>query len=151
MGTIIEVILAYGCLLSLAFSIFWSFHYTKLGRLFATTTRSLSLEKITKTLWLGVTVNLSCMVVTVLVAIGAIGTMLFRVLTLPPGAVPILDQRQGLNLNSSQWIVPLDVVWLQALINTIAAQLVGVVISLLLVYRVNHLRNDRKKEKDQET
>ena len=151
MGTIIEVILAYGCLLSLAFSIFWSFRYTKLGRLFATTTRSLSLEKITKTLWLGVTVNLSCMVVTVLVAIGAIGTMLFRVLTLPPGAVPLLDQRQGLNLNSSQWIVPLDVVWLQALINTIAAQLVGVVISLLLVYRVNHLRNDRKKEKDQET
>jgi hypothetical protein len=149
--TIIEVILAYGCLLSLGFSIFWSFRYTKLGRSLAATTRPLSLEKITKTLWLGVTVNLSCMVVTVLVAIGAIGTMLFRVLTLPPGAIPLFDQRQGLNLNANQWIVPLDVVWLQALINTIAAQLVGVVISLLLFYRVNNIRNNKKKEKELES
>lgn len=150
-GTVIELVLAYGCLLSLGFSIFWSFRYSQLGRPLATTTRSFSLKKITKTLWLGVTVNLSCMVITVLVAIGAIGTMLFRVLTLPPGAIPIFDQRQGLNLNSSQWIVPLDVVWLQTLINTIAAQLVGVVISLLLVYRVNQVRNNKKKEKELET
>jgi len=36
------------------------------------------------------------------------------------------------------------------LINTIAAQLVGVVISLLLFYRVNHIRNNRKKEQELE-
>jgi hypothetical protein len=77
--------------------------------------------------------------------------MLFRVLTLPPGAIPLFDQRQGLNLNANQWIVPLDVVWLQALINTIAAQLVGVVISLLLFYRVNNIRNNNKKEKELES
>jgi hypothetical protein len=147
-GTMIEVALAYGCLLFLAFSIFWSFRYIKLGQQLASPTRFPAQEQVKQTLWIGVVVNLSGIVISVLVAMGAVGAMLFRVLTLPPGAIPILDQRQVLSstaMNSSQWIVPLDVVWLQALINTIAAQLVGIVVSLFLLYRVNQVGNNTKK------
>ncbi|GBF81520.1 DUF3611 family protein [Aphanothece sacrum] len=38
-GTLIEVILAYGCLLFLPFSIFWSFRYQKIGEQLESSTR----------------------------------------------------------------------------------------------------------------
>jgi hypothetical protein len=141
-GTVIEVVLAYGCLLFLAFSIFWSFRYTKLGQQLASPNRFPSPEQVKQTLRIGIVVNLGGMLISVVVAMGAVGTMLFRVLTLPPGALPMLDPRQGMNsaaLNTSQWIVPLDVVWLQALINTIGAQLVGIIVSLFLLFRVSQV------------
>ncbi|ACK72693.1 conserved hypothetical protein [Gloeothece citriformis PCC 7424] len=147
-GTILELALAYGCLLFLAFSILWSFRYIKLGQQLTSPSRVPSEDRVKQTLWIGIVVNSGGMIVSVLVAMAAVGTMLFRVLTLPPGAMPMFDQRQGLSptvLNSSQWIVPLDVVWLQALINTIAAQLVGIIVSLFLLYRVNQGGTNRRK------
>lgn len=147
-GTLIEVILAYGCLLFLPFSIFWSFRYQKIGEQLGSSTQFPSLQQVKRTLRIGIIVNLIGMVCAVLVAMGAVGTLLFRVLTLPPGAIPMLQQGQAVNstaLNTNQWIVPLDLVWLQALVNTIAAQLVGIIVSLFLLDRVSQLRNNTSK------
>jgi hypothetical protein len=147
--TLIEVILAYGCLLFLPFSIFWSFRYQKLGQQLASSTRFPSLQQVKRSLRIGIIVNLSGMVIAVLVMMGAVGTMLFRLLTLPAGAIPMLQQSQGISstaLNTNQWIVPLDLVWLQALINTIAAQLLGIVVSLFLLYRVSQVGNNNNSE-----
>ena len=83
--------------------------------------------------------NLIGMVCTLMVAMGAVGAMLLNVLSQPQGAIPTLtDPRVGIGppgLASNQWIVPLHVVWLQALLNNMAAQVVGILVTLYLLNR----------------
>ncbi len=146
LSTTLEVILSYGCVLFLGFSLFWSFRYIQLGRRL-TSAAPPSLETLRRILAWGIGGNVGGMAVAILISLGAVGRMLFRLLTLPPGAIPMFDKRQPMHssaFNTTQWIVPLDVVWLQALVNTIAAQLIGIVVSLVLLLLVNRLHGNNQ-------
>ena len=146
LGTTLEATFAYACLLFLLFSLLWSFRYTRLGRKLAGPAPRPHSGVTMRILWTGLIGNLVGMVCSILVAMGAVGTMLFKVLSRPQGAIPTIDLRSGASAAgaaSSQWIVPLDVIWLQSLINTMAAQVVGIVVTLFLLYRISQMRADR--------
>ena len=146
LGTTVEASLAYACLLFLLFSLLWSFRYTRLGRKLAGPEPRPKPVPVMRMLWVGLIGNLTGMVCSILVAMGAVGTMLFKVLSRPQGAIPTIDMRSGANaagIASSQWIVPLDVIWLQSLINTMAAQVVGIVVTLYLLYRISQKRHQQ--------
>ncbi|MEM9567806.1 MAG: DUF3611 family protein [Cyanobacteria bacterium P01_E01_bin.34] len=136
-GTTVEVSLAYTSLVFLLFSIFWSFRYTRMGRSLLNSDRRPSSSHVMRMLRIGLFGNLIGMVCSLLVAMGAVGAMLLNVLSQPQGAI-LTDPRIGIGppgLASNQWIVPLDVVWLQALLNNMAAQLVGILVTLYLLNR----------------
>lgn len=138
-GTTAEVSLAYTSLVFLLFSIFWSFRYTRMGRSLLNSDRRPDASRVMGILRIGLFGNLIGIVCTLMVAMGAVGAMLLNVLSQPQGAIPTLtDPRVGIGppgLASNQWIVPLDVVWLQALLNNMAAQVVGILVTLYLLNR----------------
>ncbi|MGK7913330.1 MAG: DUF3611 family protein [Synechococcus sp.] len=139
-GTTVEVSLAYTSLIFLLFSILWSFRYTRIGRSLLKPNRRPNPNRVMGVLRFGLIGNLIGAVCTIMVAMGAVGAMLLNVLSQPQGALPTLtDPRVGIGppgLASNHWIVPLDMVWLQALLNNMAAQLVGVVVTLYLLNRL---------------
>ena len=146
LGTTLEATFAYACLAFLLFSLLWSFRYTRLGRKLAGPEPRPKQVPLMRILWTGLIGNLTGMVCSLLVAMGAVGTMLFKVLSRPQGAIPTIDMRSGAGaagIASSQWIVPLDVIWLQALINTMTAQAIGIIVTLYLLYRISQRRHQQ--------
>ena len=144
LGTTLETTFAYICLIFLIFSLLWSYRYTRLGKKLAGPEPRPKPVPVTRILWTGLIGNIVGMVCSIMVAMGAVGTMLFKVLSRPQGAIPTVDLRTGASaagIGSSQWIVPLDVIWLQSLINTLAAQVVGIIVTLYLLYRISQRRH----------
>ena len=140
-GTTTEVSLAYTSMIFLVFSLVWSFRYTRLGRAFFKPERRPTPTRLNRVLRVGLIGNLLGMICTMLVAMGAVGGMLFAALSLPQGAIPTLGSPQ-MSAVGRHWIVPLDVVWLQALLNNMAAQLVGLIVSLFLLNRITKHRQE---------
>ncbi len=130
-------ILAYGCLLTLIFTIYWCFHYTQLSDQLKNPELRPSKAQIRRSLWIGILANLCGMTCAMIVALWRVGTLLFRMLSLPPGASTIYTPMPGAAVvNPGSIIVPMNMISLQAMMNTIAAELVGVTVTLWLLYRV---------------
>ena len=138
-GTTTEVSLAYASMLFLLFSLVWSFRYTRMGRAFFKPEGRPTPAQVSRVLRVGLLGNLLGMICTMVVAMGAVGGMLFAALSLPQGAIPTLGSPQ-LSGVGRHWIVPLDVVWLQALLNNMTAQLVGLIVTLFLLNRITNHR-----------
>jgi hypothetical protein len=115
----------------LGLSIFWAFRYTRLAERLRNSHAVSYPQKteVVRVLWQGFILNAVGMFLT-LVGVEAIaGTLLAKSLT----------QVGGLAIyNASQLIQPLDILVIQANVNTIAAQFVGIVISTWLIGRVKH-------------
>lgn len=133
----LATILAYGCLFALIFTIYWCFHYTQLSDRLGSREVRPSKAQIRRSLWIGILANMGGMTCAILVALWRVGTLLFRMLSLPPGASTLYTPVPGTAVvNPGSIIVPMNMIALQAMINTIAAELVGLGVTLWLLYRV---------------
>ena len=141
-GTIAELSLAYTCSLFVLFSILWSFRYTRLGRKMMHSEKRQKFSVVNRTLQIGLIGNLVGMASSTVVAMGGVGIMLLTMLTEPQGAIQLAEPNLGISPSGlgSQWIVPLDLIWIQASLNNIAAQLFGAGVSLFLLHRVGRFR-----------
>lgn len=132
------LILAYGCLLALLFTLYWFFRYTRIAKKLDSTDKHPSKADIIRSLWIGLIANVVGMACAVMVAMGQVGTLLFKVLFIPQGAATIYRQTPEETVYSSgSIIVPFDLIALQAMVNTVAAELVGIIVALWLLSRVN--------------
>lgn len=120
---------ALGGIFFMCFSIYWFFHYTRLSRKLTSVDSSLhpSRKEIIRALGMGVLVNLVGMLLILIGVEVIIGTLLAKTLTVPQGAVVY---------RSNQLIEPLDIFVVQANINMIVAQFVGIGIPCWLVSRL---------------
>ncbi len=116
-------------LLALYFSVYWAFRYTRLARRFqSTTVDSPKKADLIQILQIGLIANLAGMLLTIVGAEAIIGGLLARA----------LSQVQGAALyDPSRLVEPIDIFVVQANINTIAAQFVGIAAPLWLLKRVN--------------
>ncbi len=81
------------------------------------------------------------MVIAVFIALSRVGALTFKMLTLPPGATVITPNQIGTTVATpGAMIAPSNMIAIQAMINTIAAGLVGLVVALLLLYQVGQHR-----------
>ncbi|ELR99426.1 DUF3611 family protein [Gloeocapsa sp. PCC 73106] len=126
--------LAIAALLGLLLAMYWSFHYVRLGRKLETT--SISRVKIIRTLWLGLNINIVGMICAVFIAMGKIGILTLNLLRLPQGATVITSGARGDSLDYKAFLTPSDLIMVQAMICTIAAELVGIIIALLLMHQI---------------
>lgn len=115
--------------IGLIISIYWAFRYMRLAK-HLQSSHGMALPKkseVIHLLWQGFVLNAVSMALT-LVGVEAIaGTLLAKSLT----------QVEGLAIyNASQLIEPLDVLVIQANINTIAAQFIGIITATWLIGRV---------------
>ncbi|MEA5508733.1 DUF3611 family protein [Crocosphaera sp. UHCC 0190] len=134
--------LAIACLIILIFSIYWCFRYTQLAKKLKSSETRPSKSQIIRDLQLGLFANIGIMVFAVLIALLRVGELTFKLLTLPQGATVIAPNQIGTTFPSQgALIAPSNMIAIQAMLNVIAAGLVGVIVALLLLYQVGQHRN----------
>ncbi len=129
-GTGFGIFFAISGLVTLGMSIFWAFRYTKIARQLKDPIASLRPSKgdTIQAVRIGVIINLSGMLLTLVGAQAIIGSTLARSLSQQPGTF--------IPGGAVQFIQPLDLFVVQANTNTIFAHFAGVIAALWLLTRL---------------
>jgi len=131
------IVLAIVCLIILIFSIYWCFRYTQLASKLEHRELRPAKSQVSRDLKLGLLANLGIMAIAVLIALVRVGVLTFNMLVLPQGSTVIAPQQAGTTIAQGALISPSNMIAIQAMVNAIAAGLVGVVVALLLLYQVS--------------
>lgn len=136
--------LPFVCLAVLVFSIYWCFRYTRIGAQLVDPELRPAKANVVRDLQIGLIANLGITTISVLIAMGRVAEMTYKLLSLPQGAVAVSrDQSGAIITQGSSLIAPSGMVVLQSIVNTIAAGLVGIIVALWLLYQVGQHRNSR--------
>jgi hypothetical protein len=85
-----------------------------------------------RTLRVGLLANLGVMAIAVLIALGRVSQLTFRMLTVPQGATVVTPNQM---VAQGALVSPSNMLAIQAMVHAIAAGLVGGIIALLLINR----------------
>ena len=130
--------LAFACLLALMFTIYWCFRYVQLSEKLAEPEIRPPKAEVIECLWIGLIANIIGMFCAVVVAMGRVTTLLWQMLSIPQGALRITSPgSQQAVINRGTLVVPIHMVGLQAMLSTIAAELVGIIVALWLLRLVS--------------
>lgn len=127
----------YASLIALVFTIYWCFRYTRIGQKLTNPDLRPSRFEVTRTLSIGLLVNLAGLIFAVIVAMSQVNNLLVKLLSLPQGSSTIFSPNQGAAVMARVPITPLQMMGLQAVISAIAAQIIGLIVALWLLHRVN--------------
>lgn len=128
-------ILSFIDILTLLFTIYWCFRYTRLAIKLENSNQLPAKVRVTREVWIGIIANLAVILLAVVIGIITVGGLLYVILSLPPGAATILQPAPGGALiNPGPIIVPMDILGLLAIMNVILAGLIGIIVSLRLLY-----------------
>lgn len=133
--------LAIACLIILIFSIYWCFRYTQLANKLERPDLRPAKARVSRDLKLGLLSNIGIMAIAVLIALVRVGELTFKMLILPQNSTVITPNQAGTTIAQGALISPSNMIAIQAMVNAIAAGLVGVVVALLLLYQVGQHRN----------
>jgi hypothetical protein len=129
--------LAMGCLLVLLFSIYWCFRYTRLAARLMQPDRRPPKSAVKRALKLGLLTNLAILTIATLIALWQVSAMTLRLLAVPQGATVLAPN--GV-VTSAALITPSNMITIYAMISTVAAGLVGLIVALLLIYLIGRHR-----------
>ncbi|AFZ45019.1 hypothetical protein PCC7418_2889 [Halothece sp. PCC 7418] len=131
-------ILSFLDLLTLFFTIYWCFRYTRLGIQLEDSKQYPSSAKVIREVWIGIIANVGVIFLAVLIGIGTVGGLLYVVLSMPQGGATILQPTPGGKMISpGPIIVPMDMLGLLAVMSVILAGLLGLMVSLWLMHRAS--------------
>lgn len=125
------LIFAFGGLITLMLGVYWAFRYTRLAQELSSFEEGIHPKKsaVIKLLEQGLTINTVGIILTLLGVEAVVGVLIAKSLT----------QVEGLAVyNASQLIEPLDMLVIQANINTIFAQFIGIILAFRLANRLSH-------------
>ncbi|MFQ4145470.1 DUF3611 family protein [Chlorogloeopsis sp. ULAP02] len=134
--------LAIACLGILIFSIYWCFRYTQLANKLTIRELRPAKSEISRDLKFGLLANLSIMALAVLIALARVGELSFKMLTLPQGSTVITPNQSATMVTQGAMIPPSTIIAIQAMVNAIAAGLVGAIVAIMLLYQLGQNRND---------
>ncbi|NJL43304.1 MAG: DUF3611 family protein [Pseudanabaena sp. SU_2_4] len=144
-GLSFGLFLAIACLMLLLFSIYWCFRYTQLANKLEVRDLRPAKSQVIRDLKLGLSANIGSMAIAVLIAMVRVGELTFKMLALPQGATVITPNQTRTMVTQGALIAPSNMIAIQAMVNTIAAGLVGVVVALLLLYLVGQHHNPQER------
>lgn len=133
--------LAIACLGILLFSIYWCFRYIQLANQLEHPDLRPAKSQVVRDLKLGLVANIGIMVLAVFISMSRVGALTFKMLTLPPGSTVIMPSSAATMVAQGAIVTPSNMIAIQAMINAIAAGLVGIIVALLLLYQVGQHRN----------
>ncbi|BAU63534.1 hypothetical protein STA3757_08990 [Stanieria sp. NIES-3757] len=133
--------LAIACLVILIFSIYWCFRYTQLANKLESRELRPTKSQVFRDLKLGLVANLGIMTSAVLIALMRVGELTFKMLILPQGSTVIVPNQTTTTMTQGALIAPSNMIAIQAMVNAIAAGLIGTIVALLLLYRIGQHRN----------
>lgn len=133
--------LAIACLTMLLFSLYWCFRYTQLAYQLTHQDVRVTYLTLLRDLKLGLWVNMSIMGFSILIALIRVGELTIKLLFLPQGATVISPNPLGTTLAlPGTLITPSNLIAIQAMLNVIAAGLVGVIITISLFFLLEKSR-----------
>jgi hypothetical protein len=134
--------MAIACLFILVFSIYWCFRYTLLANKLEDRDLRPAKSEVIRDLKLGLVANTAMMSIALLIALFRVGGLTIKMLSLPQGATVVTPNQVGTTVGSSGTLItPSNMIAIQAMINTIAAGLVGLIVTMLLLYQVQQHRS----------
>lgn len=136
-----SLFLAIACLIILFFSIYWCFRYTQLASQLEDRDRRPAKAQVIRDVKWGLVANIGIMALAVFVALLRVGELTFTMLRVPQGATVITANQVGSTVAQGAVISPSNMIAIQAMVNAIAAGLVGAVVALLLLYQIGSHRN----------
>lgn len=129
--------LAIGCLLVLLFSIYWCFRYTRLAARLMQPNRRPPKSAVQRALKLGLLTNLAILILATSIALWQVSAMTIRMLSVPQGAAVLAPNAVA---SSAALITPSNMITIYAMVSTMAAGLVGLIVALLLIYLIGRHR-----------
>jgi mannose/fructose/N-acetylgalactosamine-specific phosphotransferase system component IID len=129
----------------LLFSIYWCFRYTRLANKLEIRDLRPAKSQVIRDLKLGLIANIGSMAIAVLIAMARVGELTFKMLAVPQGSTVITPNQTRTMLTQGPPIAASDTIAIQAMVNTIAAGLVGVVVALLLLYLVGQHHSPQER------
>ncbi len=134
--------MAISCLFILLFSIYWCFRYVSLANKLENRDQRPAKSEVVRDLRVGLVANLTIMSIALLIALFRVGELTIKMLTLPQGATVVTPNQIGTTVGTSGTLItPSSMIAIQAMINTVAAGLVGLLVSMLLLYQVKQHRS----------
>jgi Protein of unknown function (DUF3611) len=127
----------------LAFTIFWSYRYTRLARQLRDSERTPSRESIISTVWTGVTFSAMGTLFSMTVIFIDFANLLFYFLKAPQAGVPVTQKTLE---GASYWVSSVDVLSLMSLILILFAELIVLVFSLWLLFRSSQVETPKVNE-----
>ncbi|YAF97244.1 MAG: DUF3611 family protein [Nodularia sp. CChRGM 3473] len=132
--------LAIACLAILLFSIYWCFRYTQLANKLESPHLRPAKSQVSQNLQMGLLANIGIMAIAVLIALSQVGALTFKMLIMPQGSTMITPNQTATMVTQGAIITPSNMIAIQAMVNAIAAGLVGAIVALLLLYQVGQHR-----------
>ncbi len=123
--------LSIGSLVLLAFTTFWFYRYIGLANKIADPAQRPSRDDVTNKIWIGISAGCIGIVFSMILLFSAVGSMLFTLLTLPPGVV-IAPASTG---SSAEFVTAADAVTLLSVIIVLAAELIVLGLSIWLLFQ----------------
>src|SRR5262245_18146624 len=119
-------------LVMLAFTTFWFYRYTLLGRRMTESPSPLARSSVIGVVWTGVVATCLGIIFSVLVMLSETARLLFYFLSMPQAGVPVI-QTPATSLTN--WVSAVDMVSLLTLVLTLAVEVVALILGLWLLFR----------------
>jgi hypothetical protein len=132
-GLAIVEFLTLGGLLMLLFTIFWFYRYTRIAERIRNPATRPSENELAKTVWIGVVASSVAILFTIIVMFVEVAHLLFYFLSTPQGGVPVI---QTAGVAPASWVSAVDMLSLLSMVMTLLAELVVLLLSLWLLFRV---------------
>jgi hypothetical protein len=125
--------LSMGSLLILIFTTFWFYRYTRIADRIAGPGESPTETELAGTIWIGLAASSAAILFTIVVMFIETAHLLFYFLSAPQGGVPVI---QTTGMGQTSWVSAVDMLSLMSMVLTVLAELVVLVFSLWLLFRV---------------
>ncbi len=123
--------LSIGSLVLLAFTTFWFYRYIGLANKIADPTQRPSRDAVINKIWIGIWAGCIGIVFSMILLFSAVGSMLFTLLTLPPGVVIAPASTSS----STEFVTAADAVTLLSVIIVLTAELIVLGLSIWLLFQ----------------
>lgn len=124
-------------LLVLLFTTLWFYRYPGLGRRLLDPETRPSEAKVHRTVWIGLVASSLGAVFSMIVLILEVGQLLFYFLAAPQGGIPAIQTTPGTVGGAASWVSTVDVASLMALLLTLTAEVIALVLGLWLLFRTS--------------
>jgi hypothetical protein len=136
-------------LLVLLFTIVWFYRYPGLGkRLLDPETRPTE-SQVERTVWIGLVASSLGAVFSMVVLILEVGQLLFYFLSAPQGGIPAIQTAPMSVGGGASWVSTVDVASLMALLLTLTAEVVALVLGLWLLFRTSQTADEFPKPSEE--
>jgi hypothetical protein len=124
-------------LLLLLFTTIWFYRYPGLARRLLDPEMRPGASQVLRTVWIGLVASSLGAIFSMVVLILEVGQLLFYFLAAPQGGIPAIQTTPGTVGGAASWVSTVDIASIMALLLTLAAEVVVLVLGLWLLFRTS--------------